>query len=305
MFDVSDDMTPITFSDTIPVGTYGVKFLDDYLVSINKKELVLIGACSGCGKSTLAQQIAITNARNGIKVGLFSLENSKGDTLRKEVYKEYRQQAKAWDMSFRQFNMAVHNKNFDADIYENAEKIAKDTLGGVWLYEKPSQGFTIEDLKVQFDKSVAEDGCKLIIIDHLDYFDQIEQDRNDDCKFIRILMKMIRELMERYDVPVVAFSQFRKPTDQKMIIPTQYEFYGSSDKAKIATTVIVMARNYDGTKNESDKYKIHTYIAIRKDRFGINKMADCVYNLKTSGYTDSYQQGNTDEWGHIINYDAL
>lgn len=303
MFETDDNMTPVTFTETSPVGTYGVKFLDDYLVSINKKELILIGASSGCGKSTLAQKIAVTNAKNGVKVGLFSLENSKGDTLRKEVYNEYKRLTQNWDMSFRQFNLMVHNQNFDAEIYEVAEKQVKDTLEGVWLYEKPSRGFTIDDLKVQFDKSVAEDKCKLIIIDHLDYFDQLEQDRNDDCKFIRILMKMIRELMERYDVPVVAFSQFRKPTDQKMIIPTQYEFYGSSDKAKIATTVIVMARNYTDTQSETDKYKIHTYIAIRKDRFGMIKMADCVYNLRLACYTENYRKGNTDEWGHIINYD--
>lgn len=303
MFETDDNMTPVTFTETSPVGTYGVKFLDDYLVSINKKELILIGASSGCGKSTLAQKIAVTNAKNGVKVGLFSLENSKGDTLRKEVYNEYKRLTQNWDMSFRQFNLMIHNQEFDSEIYEVAEKQAKDTLKDVWLYEKPSRGFTIDDLKVQFDKSVAEDNCKLIIIDHLDYFDQLEQDRNDDCKFIRILMKMIRELMERYDVPVVAFSQFRKPTDQKMIIPTQYEFYGSSDKAKIATTVIVMARNYEDTQTETDKYKIHTYIAIRKDRFGMIKMADCVYNLRLACYTENYRKGNTDEWGHIINYD--
>lgn len=303
MFETDENMTPVTFTETSPVGTYGVKFLDDYLVSINKKELILIGASSGCGKSTLAQKIAVTNAKNGVKVGLFSLENSKGDTLRKEIYNEYKRLTQSWDMSFRKFNLMIHNQEFDSEIYEVAEKQAKDTLEGVWLYEKPSRGFTIDDLKVQFDKSVAEDGCKLIIIDHLDYFDQLEQDRNDDCKFIRILMKMIRELMERYDVPVVAFSQFRKPTDQKMIIPTQYEFYGSSDKAKIATTVIVMARNYKDTQTETDKYKIHTYIAIRKDRFGMIKMADCVYNLRLACYTENYRKGNTDEWGHIINYD--
>jgi KaiC/GvpD/RAD55 family RecA-like ATPase len=303
MFEVDENMIPKSFGETSPVGIYGVKFLDDYLVSINKKELILIGAGSGCGKSTLAQKIAVTNAKNGVKVGLFSLENSKGDTLRKEIYNEYKRLTQNWDMSFRQFNLMIHNQDFDSEIYEIAEKQAKDTLNGVWLYEKPSRGFTIDDLKVQFDKSVAEEGCKIIIIDHLDYFDQLEQDRNDDCKFIRILMKMIRELMERYDVPVVAFSQFRKPTDQKMIIPTQYEFYGSSDKAKIATTVVVMARNYEDTQNEADKYKIHTYIAIRKDRFGMIKMADCVYNLRLACYTESYRKGNTDEWGHIINYD--
>lgn len=303
MFAIDKNLIPSAFSETQPVGIYGVTFLDDYLVSINKKELVLIGAGSGCGKSTLAQKIAISNAKKGVKVGLFSLENSKGDTLRKEIYNEYKRLTQQWDLSFRAFNELVHQMKFDAQIYDIAEKQARDSLKDIWLYEKPSNGFTVNDLKTQTDKSVTEGGCQMLIIDHLDYFDQLADDKNDDCRFMRQLMKDIRELMEQYNVPVIAFSQFRKPTDQKMIIPTLYEFFGSSDKAKIATTVIVMARNFEGTQGETDKYKIHTYIAIRKDRFGMNKMADCTYNLKTADYEKSYMKGNTDEWGHTIKYD--
>ena len=228
------------FEQIKPIGKYGISYLDDKLRGINKGELVLIGANSGCGKSTLAHKIAVTNSQDGIKTALFSLENSQGDTLRKEVYINYKKLSQKWNLSFRELNEIVYNKNYDGELFLKAYEEAEKTISGIWLYEKPTDGFTVNDLKTKFEEA-AKDGCKLLIIDHLDYFDQIDGNEKDECKYLREIMKSIRKMIEVFNVPVIAFSQFRKPTDQKMIIPTQYEFYGSSDKAKIATTIIVLA----------------------------------------------------------------
>lgn len=289
MFDLIEEVKP--------VGVYGVSYLDNQLRSINKGELVLIGAGSGSGKSTLAQRIAVTNAKRGVKTALFSLENSKGDTLRREVYNNYRNLVRNWKMTYREFIEIVNKGLHDGECFEEAYNTASETLMGVWLYEKPAAGFTVQNLKEEFEKAVR-DGCKLLIIDHLDYFDQIENDPKDECKYLREIMKSIRKLMEEFGTPVVAFSQFRKPTDQKMIIPTQYEFYGSSDKAKIATTIITIARNYEA--KDISPTDIHTYIAIRKDRFGNTSVADCVFDLKNNEYKTGYTLGYTNEWGHFF-----
>lgn len=284
------------FDSVEPVGVYGIKYLDDKLVSINKGELVLIGATSGSGKSQLAYIIAKTNATRGVKTALFSLENSQGDILRKEIYNRYRKLCQEWKMTFRDFNLVMKNQTYDGEILQVAKEQAMESIKGIWLYEKPTEGFTVEDMKREFDRA-AKDGCKLLIVDHLDYFDQINGNEKDECKYLREIMKAIRKMIEVYQVPVIAFSQFRKPTDQKMIIPTQYEFYGSSDKAKIATTIIVLAKNYDRVSGENES---HTYIAIRKDRFGMQSVADCVYDLKTNTYRAGYTLGYTNEWGHFF-----
>lgn len=289
MFDLIEEVKP--------VGKYGISYLDNQLRSINKGELVLIGACSGAGKSTLAQKIAVTNSKNKVKTALFSLENSRGDTLRREVYNVYRNISKNWKMTYREFIEMVNSGLHDGECLEEAYRMAGETLKDVWLYEKPTEGFTVQNLKEEFEKAV-KDGCKLLIIDHLDYFDQIDNDPKDECKYLREIMKSIRKLIEEFGTPVVAFSQFRKPTDQKMIIPTQYEFYGSSDKAKIATTIITLARNFDD-KGMSPT-DIHTYIAIRKDRFGNTSVADCVFDLKSNEYKTGYTLGYTNEWGHFF-----
>lgn len=295
------------FRDTKPIATYGIRFLDKFLVSINEGELVLIGANSGCGKSTLAQHIAKVNSKGGVRTALFSLENSQGDTMRREIYRNYKDLSGDWKMSFREFNKMVYDNNINEELFEKAEKTAKEDLGNIWLYEKPADGFTVEDLKRQFDKAVNEDGCSLVIIDHLDYFDQLQNEK-DENKYLREIMKAIRKLMEGVGggkkAPVIAFSQFRKPTDQKMIIPTQYEFYGSSDKSKIATTVITIAKNYEAQEHEMDRNLIHTFIAIRKDRFGRQKVADCLFNLLNESYTDVFTLGTTDEWGHYFKEDG-
>ena len=80
-------------------------------------------------------------------------------------------------------------------------------------------------------------------------------------------MGKIRNLQTEFNIPVIAFSQFRKGISQDVKIPSYEELYGSGDKAKQAVVVVVLARD-----NENQLYDIDdvspTFMAIRKDRYG-------------------------------------
>ncbi|OPZ79393.1 MAG: replicative DNA helicase [Alphaproteobacteria bacterium ADurb.Bin438] len=294
---------PVEFSNTKPIGTYGIQFLDDVLMSVNQGELVLIGASTSCGKSTLAQIIAKDNAERGVKTALFSLENSKGDTIRKEIYKNYKFISRQYDLTFRKFNIMIHKGDYDVETYFQAKEMAEALMNNIRLLEKPQEGFTVTDLEREFQKAVTDDGCKMIIIDHVDYFDSEDENKSEN-KFLKELMQVVRGLLDLYKVPVIMFSQFKKTNDSKMKIPSLYEFYGSGEKTKIATTVIVIAPDYEANMNEPCSSYKNTFICIRKDRFGNSHLARCIFDLRVNDYLKDYQNGYVDFWGYNVKMDA-
>jgi replicative DNA helicase len=277
------------------VGKYGIKFLDDRLCGIFNTELVVIGANSGCGKSSLANMIALNFVKQGIKPALLSLENFKGDSILKQTFIQWKKdnapQNKAlWGTSFRQWLVWYCEK---IEAAGESYKTALNSFSGMCLLERPKGAFTIETLELYFKKS-AEAGCKVIILDHLDYLDYLENTEND-ITHVRAIMNKIRKLQDEYEIPVIAFSQFRKNIAKDVIVPNFDELYGSGDKAKQSVVVIVLARDYENQMVSDDMAP--TFMAIRKDRYGNQYSARVFFDLKMQEYTENYQEVKINFWG--------
>ena len=308
------------FNSSAPVGEYGVRFLDDKLEGINKGEVILIGADSGIGKSTLASQIAKKNTENGIKTALFSIENQSGDYKRKEIWRKYKVKAKDWDLTFRKFNKLVYCRLVDIDIYQESKNEVEKEMKDLYLVEFTENLFTLTELQIGIKDAVKQHGCKLVIFDHIDYLDEDEQElvydkeiggnkiinkKQDNKTFLKRTMKSLRDIQRGYDdIPIVVFSQLRKNNDSKMIIPSLDEFYGSGDKVKIATTVIVLSPDYEKNKEAFNTTERYTFICIRKDRFDGKGLARCVFDIKKQAYTDTYIEGYTDKWGYVAKFEG-
>lgn len=320
---MNDNMLDALFNDfdsSAPVGEYGVRFLDDKLEGINKGEVILIGADSGIGKSTLASQIAKKNTANGVKTALFSIENQSGDYKRKEIWRKYKVKTKDWTLTFRRFNRMVYLRVVDSDIYQECKKEVEKEMEGLYLVEFTENLFTLTELQIGIKDAVKKYGCQLVIFDHIDYLDEDEQElvydketggnkviskKQDSKTFLKKTMKTLRDIQRGYDdVPIIVFSQLRKNNDSKMIIPSLDEFYGSGDKVKIATTVIVLAPDYEKNKDVFNTTERYTFICIRKDRFDGKGLARCVFDLKKQEYTNSYIEGYTDKWGYVAKFEG-
>ena len=158
----------MTFKDVLAKNTlvaeYGIPYLDKELRGIFKNELVLIGARTGAGKTTIANQIAMHNSKYG-GVVLFSLENFEGDLLLSETLKEYKKLTHYKNISLRDFCC------MDAtDLQEMAAKNAEERLSKIHIVYRKTNGFDISDMAKHFVE-YARGGARIIIIDHIDYFD--------------------------------------------------------------------------------------------------------------------------------------
>lgn len=271
------------------IGFYGIRFLDDKLQGIMDDELVIIALATGSGKTTISQIIARTNASRGVKVALFALESFVGETIEKEAWVYWKQVSRNFGITFREWeiNCPDHEK-------ERAREEARKKFDNVKIVERTNDGYTLEKLKVDFEEAIKE-GCKLIILDHVDYFSNIEE--MNDLKFTKKVMDTVRVLQDTYKVPVVAFSQFRKSNDKGIIIPPLEDLYGSSEKSKTATTVIIGARDYE-TNPCAGRYS--TFLAIRKDRYGETSACRAAFDSRLNRYEDAYEPVRVNYWGNQV-----
>lgn len=272
------------------VGIFGIPYLDWKLNGILKNDLILIGARSGAGKSTLANIIATANKKNGTKVALFSLENFKDDGFVEKAFYKYRKLTNNYQISLRQFASGEFIK--DEEALTKSEKYAEECFKNIEMVNR-QHNFGIEQVKESIIKQ-AENGCKLIILDHLDYVDKYDNDT--EYTHMNSLMKTIREAQDCFHVAVVAMSHLRKGYNAKIMpkVPSMDEFIGSSNKVKEATAVIMFAPD-DESNQKSTAVRMQemkaTWCCVRKLRMGgiDNRAVQLMFNTKYGTYEDDYQ----------------
>jgi len=269
------------------VGKFGVSYLDDKLRGILQGDLILIGSRSGAGKSTIANQIALYNRNNDVKVALFSLENFEGDAFIEKAYYEYMRLTQNYDLNLRDF--ASGDFKINQEKLEEAEKYAIDCFKNINIHNRKN-GYNVEELKNDIIKEVEENETKLVIIDHLDYIDKYSKE--SDNEHMAELMRTIRYVQDSFKVAVVAISHLRKSYNSKElpVIPSMDEFIGSGNKVKEATVVIMLAPDDEGNMDIKDQSKRSTWCCIRKLRMGgiDNKAAKIFFDTKTGTYGDKY-----------------
>lgn len=276
--------------DNEKVGLFGIPYLDWKLNGILKNDLILVGARSGAGKSTLANIIATANKNNGVKVALFSLENFKDDGFVEKAFYKYRSLTGNFGITLRQFASGEFQR--DDIALKKSQMYAEECFNNIEIINR-QHNFDIEKLKEEIIKQ-AQNGCKLIILDHLDYVDKYDNDT--EYTHINSLMKTIREAQDCFHVAVVAMSHLRKSINSKIVakIPSIDEFIGSSNKVKEATAVIMFAPDDEGnqisTKNKIFDRK-STWCCVRKLRMGgiDNQAVKLLFNTKTGTYENEYQ----------------
>jgi replicative DNA helicase len=235
----------------------GFGFIDKYLGGIAENEFMIIGFETGGGKTALANILAYTLFEKGIKPGLFSIENTKGDTELLLAYKFWRRDTRMYDTFYRTWR----DMPFDSEAVINATIEAKNRLKNVFLIE--NTGVYTTDTLVRDLTQAKEQGCQVIILDHLDF---IHSDDRDLVGSQNKIVSICKNFIDTNRIPIIAFSQITRKLANGVKIPEQGDFFGSSNKAKLATTIIMAARAYENGKPQPHLFP--TWFFIRKDRYG-------------------------------------
>lgn len=257
-------------------------FIDKYLGGIAKNELMVIGSPSGFGKTTFANCLTFELLSAGLKPCFMSLENTMGDTLKLRAFLIWKEKTRNWGIKFREWSLISEDNETVQESYIEAHDLIKQIL----LIEN-SGIYKIENLITDLDRAKNQ-GANVIILDHLDF---IDADDTQIASSQTFMIQTIKTFVETNKIPMIAFSQLSKKIDKRVIIPEYNDFYGSSNKSKMATSIIMIQRDFDNTIASENKYS--TYFVVRKDRYGSNT------NVGERIYFDS-KRGKYEDKGYRI-----
>lgn len=284
--------------------TYGIKPLDDANVAIAPNELVVIAASSGYGKTEAALAISRHNAMRGKRVAHYHLEGGAVEAIQRmkwrdiselyfsTYYKEHIElDYRNWAMNKDQSPLML---KMESEVYTNLKDKLQNNL---YFYNRP-EGLTCEDftkslldfhnLELAFENPFEVKGgynLDLIVLDHIHYFRY--PDEEQEIRAITNIMLAVRDVVDKYHIPVVLVAHFRK-LPRGHGVPDKDDIYGSSNIHKMANTCIIIHPDHEKDKSSEGLYP--TYLRIAKSRIGI-RPCDCIqvdFDIHTRSYKENY-----------------
>lgn len=284
---------------------FGVKFLDDAMVGIAPRDLVLLGAKTGIGKTQLAMSIALHNVVQGKRVHYFALEAEYREIERRMKYqavvdrfygdpnRPYAAPADVRSVEWMTGALDGHLAKYE----EAAERDLALVLRGLRTFYR-ERDFTSDDFAKRLDE--VKDETDLVILDHLHYIDT--DDTNENRGYKRIV-KQIRDAALHAGKPVIVVAHVRKG-DRRLepLVPTIEDFHGSSDISKIATKAVMIAPAYEQPQS-SLPYLWRTYMQIVKCRQegSVTRYAALTsFNARSGRYEPFYALGRLTDAGRAF-----
>jgi replicative DNA helicase len=146
-----------------------------------------------------------------------------------------------------------------------ATLIERDLSVPYFITPKTNRRAKMSWIRARALESKSKYGCKILFIDHFQYFQYDGEEKlfSEKEKIDRMLEEL-KELAGFMDIPIVVLAHVRKmndPTD----IPTEYDLQGSAGFNQLADTIIILWReNYREGKEVKTSNK--TLCSIRKNR---------------------------------------
>lgn len=276
--------------------SFGIGFLDDALLGIQKNDLILLGAPSGAGKTELASHIAFSNAAQDKKVVYFALEAETHEIENRVLYKhKATEYYRAGGRIYTSYDVWIQGGCPHLDeIAIGQDQISARGLKTRYINE----AYTIKNFLIDYTEIVNH--SDLVILDHIHYFDLETENENKEYKEI---IKKIRSQVLEYGKPIIVISHIRK-RDRRfpVIAPDQEDFHGTSDLVKVATKVISMSPQYEVKMFRDLGNDIHsplpgsnyTFMKIAKNRRNgsvCRYVGATKYDPRTNAYQKEYFLG--------------
>jgi replicative DNA helicase len=280
--------------------SYGVAFLDDLLVSISRKEFIIVGARTGAGKTEFATMIAKYNVAHGKRVVGFFLEAEQGEIERRIKYpmlvEKWRsdhvgaQIEKLKGMSYLDWRKGKCVSSLDGPYGKIVEKEFAEKYENFKTYYRSSGDFNANTLDRQI--ILNKDDADLIVVDHLQYID-IDPKGNEIAETTS-LVKRMRDLSLVLGIPILVVAHLRKGSGGDSLVPDLDDFYGSGNVTKIATTVITLASCHEPPTGVTLPPGAATYIRVpklRQDGSRTQFTGICFFDRYRGKYLEPYCVG--------------
>ena len=190
--------------NSLPGISTGLMDLDNFILGLNKSDLILIAARPGMGKTSLALNIAMHAAKNtGKAVAIFSLEMSKEQLCTRLMSGE----------SFIDNKRLQTGRLDDKDWRSLAEAAASISTANLYIDDNPT--LSVADMNAQC-RRVKDLG--LVVIDYLQLmqsagcFSRASENR---VQVVSEMSRMLKIMAKELNVPVICLSQLSRANEKR------------------------------------------------------------------------------------------
>lgn len=242
--------------DSVVVNT-GFATLDEMLAGLRAGQLIVVGARPAVGKTSFALTLALNAARQGVKVGIFSLEMSGKELAQRIICAES-------GVSISHFRMGTIPKaSWDAvaaaccDIPGNAIEI------------EDKASVTIGDIRATAARMMRGAERGLIVIDYL----QLISSASDGSRFqnraveVGEISRRLKVLAKELGVPVVTLAQLSRQAESHPGTPRLADLRESGSIEQDADTVLFLSRDPDEVQDEKSGAR-QVILSVAKNRSG-------------------------------------
>lgn len=253
--DEAHHLNDVPFDSTI-VNT-GFATLDEMLAGLRAGQLIVVGARPAVGKTSFALTLALNAVRQGVKVGIFSLEMSGKELAQRIICAES-------GISISQFRMGTIPK-----ASWDAVTAACCDIPGNGIEIEDRANMTIGDICATAARMLRGAVCGLIVIDYL----QLISSASDDAKFqnraveVGEISRRLKVLAKELGVPVVTLAQLSRQAEFHPGAPHLSDLRESGSIEQDADTVLFLSRDPDEIEDEKSGAR-QVILSVAKNRSG-------------------------------------
>ena len=281
----------------------GISYLDDCMLGLHPTDLMVLSAATGAGKTTSGLFMASQAAANGLRSHFMALEAFQGEIEARLLYRELcalLSKAGKWTPDLA-FNRWMHGKCSGIATFEEKAKtnLANLLKGMHTLYR--ANNFTHQHITKQF--LAVRGKTDLIVLDHLHYIDLDGPSENVELKKV---IKAVRDSALDMEVPVIVIAHLRKKQGGRgaRVLPEIDDIHGSSDIAKAATKIVMLAPCPAVPFGEkgSNRRVAQTAIQVLKDRYAgaTNYVGLVGFDMPHMSYKPTYGVARINSAGNTL-----
>ena len=185
----------------------GYKGLNDRLRGLAKTDMIVLAARPAMGKTSLAMNIAENAAlgklaKNPVAVGIFSLEMSREQLVRRMLFSNARVSSQA-----------VQNRMTQQDHMKLANAVDRLQKANIYIDDTP--GLEAVELRSRARRMKSRYGIELIVIDYLQLMNYSKFSKDGRQRETMAISGAIKAMAKELAVPVIVLSQLSRATEQR------------------------------------------------------------------------------------------
>ena len=248
--------------------------LDNYLVGMNKGDLIIVGARPAMGKTSFVLNIAENAAYKGKKtVCIFSLEMSAEEIVKRMLSTE------ACIPSTKLRSGKLDPQDWDK-LGQAASKLAECNI-----YIDGTSESTVSRMKAKLNRIKGLKSNGLVIIDYLQLMQDPNEKKSGRTAEVSAISRALKLMAKELEVPVICCSQLNRELEKtKEKIPTMADLRESGSIEQDADAVLLLYRPdyYDQNQEQQNRAQV----IVAKNRHGSTGTVEMAWDPQFTKFSE-------------------